>query len=179
MKYIYILPFLSLLTACYTPPPLETYSMEAGAAVYNQVEKDFFLKKKIALSPITADTGSESTNHILSNATQAAQTSLSKANLLSETPDKAPYILSGKIKNVAINTCWFGTCESGSAIEYTLTQAGTTVYKDTLVVPFNYEYPAFGADMNFVYRMTQGGAIGNNFAHLIHVLTSKNQGDLK
>jgi hypothetical protein len=49
------------------------------------------------------------------------------------------------------------------------------VYEELLVVPYTGEYPLFGANMYIVMRAMAGAALGENYAHLLQVLSRKNQ----
>lgn len=180
MNKLIFTSILLALTGC-APNPLPTYTMQPNKALYGQIEKDFYLKNKLAISNFESNLGDENSKIFYSNAHLAAQQALTQANLLSMDATKAQYILAANIMDVQYPSCMFGTCETGSSIEYSLTDSktGSVVYKELLVVPHNYEYPVFGADPNVFIIEATGGAIGNNFAHLIHVLTNKNKADLK
>jgi hypothetical protein len=176
------LPLLCLFLAACQPLPISSSYMKADPKVYSQVKKDgFYLKNKLAIGEFTNDTDNTNYTIIYSEMRYAFQSSLTEAKLLSSDPGKAQYILSGKLKDVGRLKCFFGTCEAGSSIEYTLTEAKSKkiVYKELLVVPFNYDYPVFGANMHVVVIEAMGGVIGENTAHLIHVLTEKKKADLK
>ena len=178
-KQILLVCLIGILSAC-TLPPIPEQKMRASDAVYNQIQKEYFLKNKIAISKIESHIASDRMRVRYDNATLAAQNSLEKAGLLAADDKKASYVLSGAIKDVAVPSCSFGTCEVGSAIEYTLIDknTGKTVYQELLVVPYSYDYPVFGANMAVVITEAMAGAIGNNFAHLIHVLTEKKKKNL-
>lgn len=181
MKHILFLLMIAGLSAC-TPQPLEEYGMRADDKVYSQIQNNYFLKEKLALQPITSDIDDVIIQKlVIPNVSQSAQLSLTKAGLMTMNLANAQFILRTNIKDITFISCRFGSCEGGSAIEYTLINAKTKKisYHDTLVVPFNYEYPAYGSNMDMVFRKAIGGAIGNNFAHLIHVLTQKTKEDLK
>ena len=170
-----------LLSAC-APPPLPFQAMKAPDTVYGQVKKDgFYLQNKLAMGTVETDMDSKNMAILYSEAGQAIQASLSHANLLSADPAKATYLLSAHIKDVGYPRCFFGTCETGATIEYTLSniKSQTVAYQEMLVVPHNFDYPVFGANMPIVYRQALAGAIGENTAHLIHVLTNKTQADLR
>ena len=169
------------LVGCVPQMPLPSSMMEADEVVQNQVQKEYYLKGKVALADFEAHTSNEVLNTWYVSAKYGAQASFSRVGLLSQDPNKAKYILSGIIKDAGNPSCFFGTCETGSSIEYTMIEAKSkkVVYQDLLVVPYTQEYPAFGANMVAVIHQTMGGAVGNNFAHAIHVLTQKTQGDLQ
>ena len=169
------------ISAC-TPQPLIPQAMKANPMVYSQVKKSgFYLEHKITVGTVQSDLDSQNLGILYSNAGLAIQESLDQANLTSSDPAKATYLLTARIKDIGRLKCFFGTCESGSTIEYTLTHIKnqTTAYQETLVVPYNYDYPVFGADMGLVFRVVLAGVIGENTAHLIHVLTNKTQADLR
>ncbi len=176
-----LLTIVCLITAC--APPLPMHSMIPNDVVYSQIQKDFYLKNKIALGEFTPNLPSPLDNgypnKLFLNARSAAQQALSKANLLAQDTANAKYILSASIEDVANPRCIFGSCENGSSIKYTLINSKTKeiVYSELLIVPFTYEYPAFGANMDVVFQESFGGAVANNFAHLIHVLTKKTKKD--
>ncbi len=158
--------------------------MQASSAVYNQIEKDFYLKNKMVVAPIKSELPPKLLNHdyyneLYKDATLALSGSLYKAGMLVQDGSKAKYILQATLIDVADPRCFFGTCETGSTIKYELKQNENIVYQQVLVVPQNYDYPILGANMAFVIRDAMGAALGNNFAHLIHVLANKTQEDLK
>lgn len=171
------------LVGC-TNPPLSVDSMQADPAVYDQIEKDFYLKNKIAVAPIRSELppkplNSKFYNELYQDATLALARSLDKAGMLVRDTSKAQYILHATLIDVQDPKCFFGTCETGSAIKYQLKQGDNVVYDQTLAVPQNYDYPIFGADIGLVLRESYAVALGNNFAHLVHVLSNKTKGDLK
>lgn len=176
-----ILSIVLLLAACAPHPPLSSYTMQANDRVYGQIQKSFYLKNKLAISDFTYETSNQNMAHLYDNSKYAAQISLTKAGLMASNPNNAEYTLSAVIKDVGFPRCIFGTCETGSSIEYTLkhSKGDKIAYKQLLVVPYNYEYPAFGSNMEFVLCSAVGGAVGENLAHLMHVLTDKKKEDLK
>ncbi len=181
-KYFFIIAFLSL-SGC-SVQPLDPSSMQASPAVYDQIEKDFYLKNKIMVMPVQSELPPKPLNskfydEIYANATSALMQSLSKAGMLSDSSVHAEYNLEATLVDVQNPRCFFGTCETGSAIRYVLKKDGRVVYKDILVVPQNYDYPAFGANLDYVIRESFGVALGNNFAHLIHVLSTKKKEELQ
>lgn len=171
---------ISLLSGCAPEPPLSEMMLRPADKIYGQIQKGSYLSGKIAIGDFVYDAKQENLKHMYDNMRFAAQQSLTEAGLMVKDPAKAEFILSGTIKDVAIPHCIFGTCETGSSIEYALTHAktGRVVYTELLVVPHNFEYPAFGSNMALVIRAAMGGAIGENLAHLIHLLTLKTKKDL-
>lgn len=180
-----IFPILLIvsLSACAPPPPLHTSIMQPNDAVYTQVNKAPYLKGKIALAGISAETQDADVNALYANASLAAQSALTKAGLMAESPNAAPFVLSGTIKDVGTPRCFFGTCESGSSVQYSLinTKTKQKVYSDLLVVPYTMQCPVFmdGAQTYATVMNTFGGAYGNNLAQLIQVLSRKTKEDLK
>jgi hypothetical protein len=144
------------------------------------MEKKSYLSNKIEVGEFIYDSKQKSSEHIFDNVSSVAKLSLAKAGLLNKAKSKTSYKLTAIIKDVATPSCLFGTCETGASVEYKLTNTKTknVVYKELLIVPHNYEYPAFGANMHLVMSEAIGGAIGENLAHLIHMLSLKTKKDL-
>ena len=154
--------------------------MAADKKVYDQIDESFYLKRKITVDNVVYQGKNGRAAPLYTNAAAALKESLGKAGMLAS-EERAPYVLNGYIKDVGVPSCFFGTCETGAAIEYTLTDTkkDKIVYEELLVVPYMSEYPIMGADMNVVMRSTVGGAVGENYAHLIHVLSDKTQKELQ
>jgi hypothetical protein len=171
---------LGLLSGCAPEPPLPEMMLRPSDKIYSQIQKKTYLSGKIAIGEFSYDAKRENLGRMFENTRFAAQQSLTKAGLLARDPNKAEFILNGTIKDVAMPHCMFGTCETGSSIEYVLSHAktGRVAYRELLVVPHNFEYPAFGSNMPLVIKAAMGGAIGENLAHLIHLLTLKTKKDL-
>ena len=174
-KILFVASLLLSLSAC-TPDPMPSTYLVANQKVYSQIEPDFYLKNKIIVDNVTYQADNARSAPLYANAADALAHSLSQANMLAPDQKSGAYRLSGVIKNVGWPSCMFGSCETGSAINYTMTdiKTGKTVYDETLVVPYMSEYP-FGGQPNFL--ATLGGAVGENYAHLIHVLSMKKQKD--
>ena len=148
------------------------------------IEKDFYLKNKIMVMPIRSELPPKPLNpsyynDLYANAAEALAQTVNAAGMLANNPSQVQYNLSATLIDVQDPRCFFGTCETGSTIKYELKKGERVVYDEMLVVPQNNDYPAFGADMVYVIREASGAALGNNFAHLIHVLSTKTQGDIK
>ena len=182
MKKLLAMICVLALTGC-AIQPLPVGSMRASDEVYHQIEKDFYLRHSLGVSPVKLEIPPKALNStfytdLYANSTEALSASLNKAGLLAKSTN-ARYTLETTVLDVQDPRCFFGVCETGSTIKYQLKRGDLVAYEEMLVVPQNYDYPAFGANMHFVVRDAMGWALGNNFAHLIHVLSTKTEGDLK
>jgi hypothetical protein len=176
MKYVSVLA-LVMLVGCVPVPPIATENLLPGDAVYSQIKAGSYLKGKIALGDFTYG-GESDVGNMYDNSRFAAQQAMSKAGLLAVDPADAKYVLTAVIKDVR-TSCMFVTCEGGAAVDYTLTEkkTGRVAYHELIVVPHNYDYP-FGTDAALVIRPALGASVGNNIAHMIHLLTRKTEKDL-
>jgi hypothetical protein len=182
MKKAGFLLFL-FLAGC-SERPLTVDSMRASESVYSQIEPDFYLKHSVAVAPVNVELPPKILNkdyyaQLFAHSRESLALSLDKAHMLARGASKAKYILHATLVDVQDPGCFLGTCETGATVKYALTHNDETVYSELLVVPQNYEYPLFGANMPFVIRQAYGAALGNNFAHVIHVLANKTQKELK
>ena len=176
--------FLLLFLAGCTERPLSVDSMRASESVYNQIEPDFYLKHSIAVAPVSFRLPPKILNkdyytQLFANAQQSLALSLDKAHMLVRDTSKAKYILHATLIDVQDPRCFLGTCETGATVQYELKKNNEIVYSELMVVPQNFEYSIFGADMPIVIRQAYGAALGNNFAHAIHVFANKTQGEFK
>jgi hypothetical protein len=182
MKKICLLSAAIALAGC-SANPIPMASMQPSPVVYGQLQKEFFLKEKIALDTVQLHLPPKPLNknfynEIYANSNAAFASALDQAGLLAKNADTAPYKLTATVVDVQDPSCAFKTtCETGSSIQYELRKAkdGAVVYKELVVVPFSLDFPLFGANMPLVIQDAMGGALGNNFAHVIHVLTNLSQ----
>lgn len=180
MKRIAYTLLLLALTACENHPlPVEL--LEPQPAVYGQIEREFYLKGKIAVGEFKYQAAHKHLAPLYADTNIAVANALRKAGYLSGDASHAPYFLTGIIKDVQNPKCLFANCDTGSAIEYTLTdtEEDVVVYHELLVVPYTYDIPLLGGDEVMIIQHGYGGAIGNNIAHLLHVLNQKTKSDLQ
>lgn len=172
--------FLCLLLAACQPIPLPPAQMQANKVVYEQIEPDAYLRHKLVVDHVDYEDGESALAPLFRDATDALSDSLAQGGYLA-TSGRAHYSLSATIKDIKFPRCLFGSCETGAAVYYRLTdnKRKKLVYEELLVVPYTGEYPLFGANMTLVQRQMLGAALGENFAHLIHVLSLKKQKDLQ
>jgi hypothetical protein len=109
----------------------------------------------------------------------AVAQALEKGGYLAK-PEAATYKLSGSIKEVKMPYCSFGSCESGSAVEYTLTnkKTGKVAYTQLVVVPYTMECPVFMNDPTPFVMKAYAQTVGANIAQLIQILNRKTQSTL-
>lgn len=167
------------LAAC-QPAPLAPSQMLPSEAVYGQINQDGFLKGKIMVDDVTYAGERELLAPLYSEAGMSLAMVLNQSGYIAADEKAAQYRLSAVIRDTQIPRCFFGSCESGAAIDYTLVRIkdGKTVFSQLLVVPYTMEYPLFGADMGLVQRGALGGALGENYAHLLQVLSRKTKKEL-
>lgn len=168
------------LSAC-APEPLEPVQMVPAEAVYGQVDKNRYLSDKMIVGNVTFQTGAERMAPLYSNASTSLESMLLQAGYLAKDEKSARYRLDATIKDVAFPSCIFGYCETGASVEYMMTRIKDEdiVYRDMLVVPHTGEYPLMGANMALVQRHMLGAALGENYAHLLQVLSRLKKSDLK
>ncbi len=132
---ILFLPLLFLLAACQAQP-LPASLMMADHKVYAQLHESAFLKHKIWVGDVTYGGNNGNTAPAFQFAREALSDSLAIGSYRAD-GQNAPYTLSAIIMDVEFPRCFFGTCESGSTIKYTLSETKTekVVYSDMLVVP--------------------------------------------
>jgi hypothetical protein len=155
--------------------------LEPQPPVYGQLEKDTFLKGKIAVGEFKYNAAHKGLAPLYTYTNLAVADALRKAGYLASNAEKAPYLLSGVIKDVQPPRCLFANCDTGSAVEYTLmdTKKDEVAYHELVVVPYTYDIPFMGGDEVMILQQGYGGAIGNNIAHLLHVLNQKTKSDLQ
>jgi hypothetical protein len=180
MNRIYAALFaLVILTACENKP-LPAAMLEPPAAVYGQLETGTYLTDKVAVREFKYQGKAERLAPLFLYTNIAVSEGLQKAGLLASSPSKVKYTISGVIKDVGFPQCLFANCDTGSAIEYTMTnQKEDVVYHELLVVPYTYDIPIMGGNEVLILQQGFGGAIGNNIAHLLHVLNQKTKSDLE
>ncbi len=172
------------LSACAKPVPLAVNSMLPSEVVYEQTSRHFYLNHKISVG--TFAYGGENTAYgevTFQNFGAALHSALQKGGYLAK-GSHARYRLTGEIKEVKVPRCLFGSCESGAAIAYTLTdtRSGKVVYDDLLVVPYTCEAPVFMNDPKVQQQVIMNAytqTVGANIAQLIQVLNRKTASDLK
>ena len=180
MRKIYLACTLILALAACENKPLPVSLLEAPQAVYGQLEKNPYLSGKISVGEFKYRGKRERLAPLYLYTDQAVANGLRKAGYLANDPAQAKYTLSGEIKDVQWPACLFASCDTGSAIEYTMINKDEYVaYHEMLVVPYTYERPLMGGDEVMILQQGLGGAIGNNIAHLLHVLNQKTKSDLQ
>lgn len=172
-----LLPLLLLLAvAACKAQPLPAHLLQANRKVYDQIDQEAFLKHKVLVEEVVYQGDDENMAPAFDNAKIALSDSLAIAGLNGSAKD-AQYNLSAAIKDVKMPLCIFGTCKTGSTIDYSLTERTTkrVVLNELVVVPFNYEYNIFAQDAGLAMRDAYAGAVGENFAHMIQVLNKQTE----
>lgn len=171
---------LLMLAAC-APSPLVSSQMMPDKVIYGQIEKNAYLKGKIMVGEVDYAGEKKGMAPLYISASDSLALTLQQAGYLAADEASAKYRLNATIKDVEFPSCLFGSCETGSAVKYTLNdiKRDRTVYQELLVVPYTGEYPLFGANMTLVQRRMLGSALGENYAHLLQVLSRKIKSDFK
>jgi len=178
--------FLPLFLSGCAAQAVPSHLMQPSEQLSSQIPKDFYLQHKIKIGTVLSQLPSKPLNknyytELLANARDALELALQTSKLLAKDDKEAIYELNAALIDIKDPSCFWGTCETGSTIKYTLKKVSNNkeVYSELLVVPQNTEFPIIGADINQVLLTSYGSALGNNYAHLIHVLANKDKGDLK
>lgn len=166
---------------------MPTHMLTPPDAVYGEMAQDAFLQHQLRVGTIDfsrlppRDLNSKFYEEMYANAAQALSIGLEKSGLAAGTPERATYELRATVLDVQRPDCAFkAACDTGSAIEYRLVAVGgdKVSYQNTAVVPATVPRPLFADIQPFMYQAL-GLALGNNFAHEIHVLSKLKKGDLK
>lgn len=179
MKNILLIPSLALLAFGCDLKPIEPQYMLPKEQAYSMMAKNPYMHGRISKVSATSNLENENDRMFFSRFSEALDSALGSAGLKGN--KKPNYALDAQLLDTDVSSCLFGTCEGGSAIAYTLkNETGKTVYSDTVVVPYNHEYQMFderaaqSAGLN-----TMTGAVGENIAHLIQVLSRKTKGEVQ
>jgi hypothetical protein len=179
-KHAELTILLLTLTAC-DPVPLATQQMMPSPVVFEQIEHSDVFKGAIMVEKVSYDDAENPRmGKLYDGAADSLGMALMQAGYLAADEASAKYSLYASVKDVQFPRCVWATCETGSAIEYTLTdiKRGKVVYQELLVVPYTMEYPLL-SDNPEIPRAALGGALGQNYAHLLHVLSRKKPNDFK
>jgi hypothetical protein len=183
MNRFVMLALMLALAACAKPVPIDAQRMLPSEKVYEQTSDRFYLKHKIVLGEFEyAGVNKQVGDVTFANFRAAVEQALRKGGYLAD-GDHGTYRLSGKIMEVKVPHCVFGTCESGSAIEYTLTHTGSgkIAFQQLVVVPYTMECPVFMNDSMVAQIIMKAytETVGANIAQLIQILNRKTAADLR
>lgn len=144
-------------------PPL-AHSFSVGSFTYAGAnEAEFIFKSK---------------QNWLKHLDLAVEESLKKAKLLAKNQEKARYIISGEVKDFNLPNCLYGSCDGGSAINYSIEdKKGRVLWQELVVVPYT-EPVAFSIELQpHVMWDHSGRVLSENVAHMVHVLSTKTTKD--
>jgi hypothetical protein len=181
MKLKLAMLLVALMLAGCKMQPFSRDSMVPPEAVYAQLEPDPYLQGKVAVGGFTYRGDNSRLSEAYLHAGEAMEKGLDKAKLLYHTVANAPYVLSAEIRDVQAPSCFFGTCDGGAAVDYVLTERATqrVAYQDLIVVPYTFTYTVFTGSDTQRQRQGYAGAVGENIAHMMHVLTTLTQKQLE